>query len=40
MPVSASMNTLSEEHKEKLKLDGNAVKVQLKSNELMTIHIR
>jgi len=39
-PVSASLNTLSEEHVEKLDLAGNAVKVQIKSNELMTIRIQ
>ena len=39
-PVSASLNTLSEEHVENLELAGNVVKVHIKSNELMTLRIR
>jgi hypothetical protein len=38
--VSASLNTLSEEHMEKLELTGNVVKVQIKRNELMTVRIQ
>lgn len=38
-PVSASLNTLSEEQVDKLELVGNTVKVQIKSNELMTVRV-
>jgi alpha-mannosidase len=38
-PAAASLNTLSEEHEKKLELTGSAVKVRIKSNELLTVRV-